>query len=92
METKLIPSHKAPDFDAKIAEWIAAFPVDPDDWGGTMKRVAIVDKTGGNRVIYRRIDADGMQELIALLEFLHSIGLVDQHVESQFDSIYGLPD
>lgn len=93
METKLSGNHIPPEFDAKIADWVQNFPVDPDDFGGTINRIGIIDKTGGNRVIYRRVDADGMHELFPLLDFLRSIGLVDQHVRTpHFESVYGLPD
>lgn len=90
METKLSSSHQAPDFDAKIADWIDAF--EHDQWGGVIRVFGICTTIDGAEVIYRSIEANGMQEVVPLLEFLHFIGLRDRNVNIRgIDAVYGLP-
>lgn len=87
MKTKLSSGYEAPDFDAQIADWIDSF--EHDEWGGVIRKFGIADPR--SKMVYRSIEADGMQEVIALLQFLSSIGLRDLRLNFRsFDSVYGI--
>ncbi len=75
MKSNLDARYKAPDFDSKIADWLGSF--EDDMWGGPPRIFGIGISVEGVKVVYRIIEASGMQETMPLVLFLNSIGLVD---------------
>jgi hypothetical protein len=94
LKTKVSSSYAPPHFDAGIAEWVAAYEPDEDDWGGPTLRVGIMDRRDGVFTVYRAIDGDGRMEIDAAYKHLESIGMVDFAIYNhpRFNCIYGFPD
>ncbi|MFZ6686421.1 hypothetical protein ACO0K0_01590 [Undibacterium sp. SXout11W] len=90
MKTKLDSSYKAPEFDTKIADWLSTFK--NDMWGGPPRTFGIGIEVEGVKVVYRVIEASGMQEAMPLIQFLHSIGLQDSRARVRgLDGVFVMP-
>jgi hypothetical protein len=72
MLTTRLTGEKTPDFDTKIIDFIESNKTDDSDG-----HVMVIGIDNLENKLYRIIEADGVDDYMALLEFLESINLKD---------------
>ncbi|MCM2567814.1 hypothetical protein [Janthinobacterium kumbetense] len=94
MKTIVNSTYPAPEFDTKIADWLATYETSEHDFPDAPRRVGILLRRDDVSTVYRAIDGAGVSEIGKAYDFLESIGLRDLAIydHPRFNCIYGLPE
>ncbi|SUT91479.1 hypothetical protein [Actinobacillus lignieresii] len=81
----LVENYPLPAIDTKITAYVEEKGEDP--WGSTDFYIGIIHQG----VLYRRLSAEGITELVGCDNFLLDLGLIKQPAAKGYDSLFEVP-